>query len=95
MHNILGLSKILTKYFLFQYIIIDASTTLVAIVTMFLLLRMECSQILTQAEEQWQQSSASRYASDQCKKHFAVSRHQKYLSNQSNVQQTDKICLKE
>ena len=46
---------------MFQYIIIDASTTLVAIVTMFLLLRMECSQILTQAEEQWQQSSASRY----------------------------------
>jgi len=41
------------------YIIIDASTTLVAIVTMFLLLRMECTQILTQAEEQWQQSSAS------------------------------------
>merc|ERR1712107_368436 len=41
------------------YIITDAVTTLVAIVTMFLLLRMECTQILTQAEEQWQQSSAS------------------------------------
>merc|ERR1712025_1027993 len=33
------------------YIITDAVTTLLAIVTMFLLLRMECTQILTQAEE--------------------------------------------
>jgi len=37
------------------YIITDAVTTLLAIVTMFLLLRMECSQILSQAEELWQQ----------------------------------------
>merc|ERR1719238_176222 len=37
------------------YIITDAVTTLLAIVTMFLLLRMECSQILHEAEELWQQ----------------------------------------
>merc|ERR1711972_1261829 len=37
------------------YIITDAVTTLLAIVTMFMLLRMECSQILSQAEELWQQ----------------------------------------
>merc|ERR1719278_737180 len=38
-----------------EYIIIDAVTTLLAIVTMFLLLRMECSQILHEAEELWHQ----------------------------------------
>lgn len=37
-----------------EYIITDAVTTLLAIVTMFLLLRMECSQILHEAEELWQ-----------------------------------------
>jgi len=37
------------------YIITDAVTTLLAIVTMFMLLRMECSQILSQAEELWQE----------------------------------------
>ena len=44
-------------YFIFhlQYIITDAVTTLLAIVTMFLLLRMECSQILHEAEELWHQ----------------------------------------
>ena len=43
-------------------------TTLLAIITMFLLLRMECTQILNQAEELWQQqpqhgvpSSAGRW----------------------------------
>jgi len=38
------------------YIITDAVTTLLAIVTMFLLLRMECTQILSQAEELWTQN---------------------------------------
>jgi len=38
-----------------EYIITDAVTTLLAIVTMFLLLRMECSQILHEAEELWHQ----------------------------------------
>merc|ERR1719491_2444276 len=37
------------------YIITDASTTLLAILTMFALLRMECSLILAEAEELWQQ----------------------------------------
>ena len=37
------------------YIITDASTTLLAILTMFALLRMECTQILAEAEELWQQ----------------------------------------
>merc|ERR1739844_647576 len=37
------------------FIITDAVTTLLAIITMFLLLRMECTQILHQAEELWQQ----------------------------------------
>merc|ERR550532_2204692 len=37
------------------FIITDAVTTLLAIITMFLLLRMECTQILNQAEELWQQ----------------------------------------
>merc|ERR1719238_956314 len=37
------------------FIITDAVTTLLAILTMFALLRMECSQILNQAEELWQQ----------------------------------------
>lgn len=41
------------------YIITDAVTTLLAIVTMFLLLRMECSQILKEAEELWQQQPPS------------------------------------
>ena len=53
---------------LLQYIITDAVTTLLAIVTMFLLLRMECTQILTQAEELWQQqphSSAGRSVTGQ------------------------------
>jgi len=40
------------------YIITDASTTLLAIITMFLLLRMECRQILKETEEQWQQTQA-------------------------------------
>jgi len=37
------------------FIISDASTTLLAIVTMFALLRMECTQILAEAEQMWQQ----------------------------------------
>lgn len=37
------------------YIITDATTTLLAILTMFALLRMECTQILAEAEEMWQQ----------------------------------------
>merc|ERR1711972_787490 len=37
------------------FIITDAVTTLLAIITMFLLLRMECTQILHQAEELWQE----------------------------------------
>jgi len=41
------------------YIITDAVSTLLAIVTMFLLLRMECSQILREAEDLWQQAPAS------------------------------------
>merc|ERR1712193_547781 len=36
-----------------EYIITDAVTTLLAIVTMFLLLRMECTEILHEAEELW------------------------------------------
>ena len=55
---------------LFQFIITDAVTTLLAIITMFLLLRMECTQILHQAEELWQEqphhgvpSSAGRWVS--------------------------------
>merc|ERR1719228_290965 len=46
------------------YIITDAVTTLLAIVTMFLLLRMECTQILTQAEELWQQPQHSSAGSE-------------------------------
>lgn len=37
------------------YIITDAATTLLAILTMFALLRMECRAILAEAEEMWQQ----------------------------------------
>lgn len=40
------------------YIITDATTTLLAILTMFALLRMECTQILAEAEEMWQQQPA-------------------------------------
>merc|ERR1712117_303947 len=40
------------------YIITDATTTLLAILTMFALLRMECTQILAEAEEMWQQHPA-------------------------------------
>jgi len=36
-----------------EYIIADGVTTLLAIVILFLLLRMECSQILQDAEEVW------------------------------------------
>jgi len=39
------------------FIITDAVTTLLAIITMFLLLRMECTQILNQAEELWQEEA--------------------------------------
>merc|ERR1719245_2640582 len=39
------------------FIITDAVTTLLAIITMFLLLRMECTQILNQAEELWQEQA--------------------------------------
>jgi hypothetical protein len=46
---------LIPSHFPLPYIIIDASTTLVAIVTMFLLLRMECRQILADTEELWQQ----------------------------------------
>lgn len=46
------------------YIITDAVTTLLAIVTMFLLLRMECSKILEEAEELWQQQSPASPESD-------------------------------
>jgi len=41
------------------YIITDAVSTLLAIVTMFLLLRMECAQILQEAEDLWQQAPVS------------------------------------
>jgi len=41
------------------FIITDAVSTLLAIVTMFLLLRLECSQILQEAEQLWQQPPAS------------------------------------
>merc|ERR1719221_1251337 len=44
------------------YIITDAVTTLLAIVTMFLLLRMECTQILTQAEELWQNQDPGHHS---------------------------------
>ena len=50
------------KKYLFQYIITDAVTTLLAIVTMFLLLRMECTQILTQAEELWQNQDPGQHS---------------------------------
>ena len=43
--------------YIFQFIITDAVTTLLAIITMFLLLRMECTQILNQAEELWQEQA--------------------------------------
>jgi len=46
------------------YIITDAVTTLLAIVTMFLLLRMECTQILSQAEELWTQTPHSSAGSE-------------------------------
>jgi len=46
------------------YIITDAASTLLAIVTMFMLLRMECTQILTQAEELWQQPQHSSAGSE-------------------------------
>merc|ERR1739844_335962 len=38
-----------------EFIIVDAVGTFLAIITMFLLLRMECTQILHQAEELWEQ----------------------------------------
>lgn len=41
------------------YIITDAVSTLLAIVTMFLLLRLECTQILKEAETLWNQPAAS------------------------------------
>jgi len=41
------------------YIITDAVSTLLAIVTMFLLLRMECTQILQEAEELYKKAPAS------------------------------------
>lgn len=41
------------------FIITDAVSTLLAIVTMFLLLRIECTQILREAEDLWHQGPAS------------------------------------
>merc|ERR1711915_321498 len=37
------------------YIIVDAVTTLLAIVTMFLLLRIECTQIILETQHVWKQ----------------------------------------
>lgn len=45
-----------------HYIIADAVTTLLAIITLFLLLRMECSQILHDAEELWQHQQTTSEA---------------------------------
>jgi len=42
-----------------EYIIADGVTTLLAIVILFLLLRMECSQILHDAEDVWEQQTVS------------------------------------
>jgi len=47
-----------------QFIITDAVTTLLAIMTMFFLLKMECSQMLNEAEELWSQSQRSSPGSD-------------------------------
>ena len=51
--------RIIILFFsVFQYIITDAVSTLLAIVTMFLLLRLECTQILKEAETLWNQPAA-------------------------------------
>lgn len=42
-----------------EFIITDAISTLLAIVTMFLLLRLECTQIIADAEKNWKKSPAS------------------------------------
>jgi len=41
-----------------EYIITDAIGTFLAIITMFLLLRMECTEILHEAEELWERQSS-------------------------------------
>lgn len=46
------------------YIITDAATTLLAIVTMFMLLRIECTQILQETEQIWKQPNPSYPGSD-------------------------------
>lgn len=48
---------LIPNHFPLPYIITDASTTLLSILIMFLLLRMECGQILSEAEQMWQQQS--------------------------------------
>merc|ERR1712038_2186349 len=47
-----------------EFIIIDAVGTFLAIITMFLLLRMECTEILHEAEELWQRQGST--ATSQC-----------------------------
>jgi hypothetical protein len=47
-----------------EFIIVDAVGTFLAIITMFLLLRMECTEILHEAEELWQRQSGSDASSE-------------------------------
>merc|ERR1711894_725810 len=47
-----------------EFIIVDAVGTFLAIITMFLLLRMECTEILHEAEELWQRQSGSDSSSE-------------------------------
>jgi len=47
-----------------EFIIVDAVGTFLAIITMFLLLRMECTEILHEAEELWQRQSGSDLSSE-------------------------------
>merc|ERR1740131_675995 len=47
-----------------EFIITDAVTTLLAIVTMFFLLKIECSQMMDEAEELWYQSQNSSPGSE-------------------------------
>jgi len=48
---------LLPDHFPLPYMITDACSTLLAILIMFLILRMECGHILAQAEERWQNKS--------------------------------------
>lgn len=47
-----------------EFIIIDAAGTFLAIISMFLLLRMECTEILIEAEELWQRQAAESESGD-------------------------------